>query len=140
MVNQLRVQGLVYPVNQVVDVTDVSETDQIGMTGSFYEPSSSWIDTKTDDEIWTNFLIPGNYFDPALTEEGDYNLYVSSGLFPLQPGQTEPISYGCYFSKWTCYLIPMDKLEKMQYFKRKVMHSKHIITIIGLPMHLMLQN
>jgi hypothetical protein len=75
-----------------IDVTDVSETDQIGITGSFYEPSSSWIDTKTDDEIWANFLIPGNYFDPALTEEGDYNLYVSSGIFPLQPGQTEPIS------------------------------------------------
>jgi hypothetical protein len=75
-----------------VDVTDVSETDQIGITGSFYEPSSSWINTKTDDEIWTNFLIPGNYFDPALIEEGDYNLYVSSGLFPLQPGQSEPIS------------------------------------------------
>jgi hypothetical protein len=75
-----------------IDVTDVSETDQIGITGSFYEPSSSWIDSKTDDEIWANFLIPGNYFDPNLTEEGDYNLYVSSGLFPLQPGQSEPIS------------------------------------------------
>lgn len=75
-----------------IDVTDVSETDQIGITGSFYEPSSSWIDTKTDDEIWANFLIPGNYFDPAQTQEGDYNLYVSSGIFPLQPGQTEPIS------------------------------------------------
>ena len=75
-----------------IDVTDVSETDQIGITGSFYEPSSVWIDTYTDEFIWENFLVPGRYFDPALTEEGDYNLYVSSGLFPLQPGQTEPIS------------------------------------------------
>ena len=92
MVNLLQVHQFGLPGEPNIDVTDVSETDQIGITGSFYEPSSSWIDTKTDDEIWANFLIPGNYFDPALIEEGDYNLYVSSGIFPLQPGQTEPIS------------------------------------------------
>ena len=75
-----------------VDVTDVSETDQIGLTGSFYRPSSEWIDRYEDNFIWNNFLVPGNFFDPANIEEGDYNLFVSSGLFPLQPGQTEPIS------------------------------------------------
>ena len=75
-----------------VDVTDVSETDQIGLTGSFYEPSSKWVDTYTDNEIWNSFMVPGNFFDPANTVAGEYNLYVSSGLFPLLPGQTEPIS------------------------------------------------
>ena len=75
-----------------VDVTDVSETDQIGITGSFYRPSSEWISTYSDNFVWGNFLIPGNFFDPANIVEGDYNLFVSSGLFPLQPGQTEPIS------------------------------------------------
>ncbi|HVO73706.1 MAG TPA: hypothetical protein VMT35_06760 [Ignavibacteriaceae bacterium] len=81
-----------------IDVTDVSETDQIGITGSFYEPSSVWIDTYTDAFIWDNFLVPGNYFDPANIQEGDYNLFVSSGLFPLQPGQTEPISLAIIFA------------------------------------------
>lgn len=75
-----------------IDVTDVSETDQIGITGSFYEPSSVWIDTYTDNKIWTEFMVPGNFFDPINIEEGDYNLFVSSGTFPLEPGQTEPIS------------------------------------------------
>ena len=75
-----------------IDVTDVSETDQIGITGSFYKPSSEWINTYTDDYIWYNFMVPGNYFDPAKTVAGEYNLYINSGLFPLQPGQSEPIS------------------------------------------------
>jgi hypothetical protein len=75
-----------------VDVTDVSETDQIGLTGSFYRTSNEWISTYTDDFIWANFMIPGNYFDPANVEPQDYNLFISSGLFPLQAGQTEPIS------------------------------------------------
>lgn len=75
-----------------IDVTDVSETDQIGITGSFYKPSSEWISTYTDNYIWYNFMVPGNFFDPANIVSGDYNLFVSSGLFPLQPGQTEPIS------------------------------------------------
>jgi hypothetical protein len=81
-----------------IDVTDVSETDQIGITGSFYEPSSVWIDTYTDEFIWQNFLVPGRFFDPANIQEGDYNLFVSSGLFPLEPGQTEPISLAIIFA------------------------------------------
>ena len=101
-----------------IDVTDVSETDQIGITGSFYEPSSSWIDTKTDDEIWQNFLIPGNYFDPALTEEGDYNLYVSSGLFPLQPGQVEPISLAVILANGPV-LDPNGEIRKNAVIKKK---------------------
>ena len=75
-----------------IDVTDVSETDQIGITGSYYKPSSEWIGTYTDNDIWYNFMVPGNFFDPAKTVAGEYNLYINSGLFPLQPGQTEPIS------------------------------------------------
>lgn len=75
-----------------VDVTDVSETDQIGLTGSFYKPSSEWISTYSDNYIWNNFMVPGNFFDPANITPADYNLFVSSGLFSLQPGQTEPIS------------------------------------------------
>jgi len=102
-----------------IDVTDVSETDQIGITGSFYEPSSSWIDTKTDDEIWANFLIPGNYFDPALTEEGDYNLYVSSGIFPLQPGQTEPISLAVILANGPV-LDPDGQIRKQAVLEKKL--------------------
>ena len=81
-----------------IDVTDVSETDQIGITGSYYETSALWIDVYTDEKIWTQFLVPGNYFDPADIQEGDYNLFVSSGLFPLQPGQTEPLSLAVIFA------------------------------------------
>jgi len=78
-----------------VDVTDVSETDQIGITGSFYRPSGEGLtDQYTDDFVWSNFMVPGNFFDPALVTPSEYNLFVSSGLFPLQPGQTEPISLG----------------------------------------------
>ena len=75
-----------------IDVTDVSETDIIGITGSFYRPSSEWVSTYTDNFMWYNFMVPGNFFDPINIEEGDFNLYISSGLFPLQPGQSEPIS------------------------------------------------
>ncbi len=78
-----------------VDVTDVSETDQIGITGSFYRPSSEGLsDQYADEFVWSSFMVPGNFFDPANTVAGEYNLFVSSGLFPLMPGQTEPISMG----------------------------------------------
>ncbi|QQS36540.1 MAG: hypothetical protein IPM56_00890 [Ignavibacteriales bacterium] len=76
-----------------IDVTDVSETDQIGITGSFYRPSSEGLsDQYTDEFVWDNFMVPGNFFDPANAVAGEYNIFASSGLFPLLPGQTEPVS------------------------------------------------
>ncbi|MCI0707142.1 MAG: hypothetical protein L0Y80_06650 [Ignavibacteriae bacterium] len=75
-----------------IDVTDVSETDQIGITGSFYRPSGEWIDQYADSFIWNNFMVPGTFIDSSATVADDYNLFISSGLFSLQPGQTEPIS------------------------------------------------
>ncbi|OGU82143.1 MAG: hypothetical protein A2W11_07440 [Ignavibacteria bacterium RBG_16_35_7] len=78
-----------------IDVTDVSETDQIGITGSFYRPSSEGLtDQYTDEFVWSNFMVPGNFFDATLAVASESNLFASSGLFPLQPGQTEPISLG----------------------------------------------
>lgn len=81
-----------------VDVTDVTETDQLGITGSFYRPSSEWFDVYEDNFIWSDFMVPGNYFDPVNIQTGDYNLFVSSGLFPLKPGQSEPISLAIIFA------------------------------------------
>jgi hypothetical protein len=102
-----------------IDVTDVSETDQIGITGSFYRPSSEWISTYTDNFMWYNFMVPGNFFDPANIVADDYNLFVSSGLFPLQPGQTEPISLAIIFANGPVQ-DPNGKFRKDEVLRKRV--------------------
>jgi hypothetical protein len=102
-----------------IDVTDVSETDQIGITGSFYRPSSEWISTYTDNFIWYNFMVPGNFFDPANIVADDYNLFVSSGLFPVQPGQTEPISLAVIFANGPVQ-DPNGKFRKDEVLRKRV--------------------
>ncbi len=103
-----------------VDVTDVAETDQIGITGSFYRPSSEGLsDQYTDNFVWANFMVPGNFFDPANTVAGEYNLFVSSGLFPLQPGQTEPISLGIILANGPV-IDPDGQIRKQAVLDKKV--------------------
>lgn len=102
-----------------IDVTDVSETDQIGITGSYYKPSSEWIGTYTDNDIWYNFMVPGNFFDPANTVAGEYNLYINSGLFPLLPGQTEPISLAIILANGPIQ-DPNGQFRKQQILNKKV--------------------
>ncbi len=103
-----------------IDVTDVSETDQIGITGSFYRPSSEGLtDQYTDNFVWNNFMVPGNFFDPANTVAGEYNLFVSSGLFPLQPGQSEPISLGIILANGPVQ-DPEGQLRKAAVLEKKV--------------------
>jgi hypothetical protein len=80
-----------------VDVTDVSETDQIGITNAAYVPAGG-LNLNSDAQIWGDFMIPGKFYDPLLVVAGEYDLFVSSGLFPLKSGQTEPISIAVLFS------------------------------------------
>ncbi len=102
-----------------IDVTDVSETDQIGITGSFYKPSSEWISIYTDNYIWYNFMVPGNFFDPANTVAGEYNLFINSGLFPLQPGQTEPFSLAVILANGPIQ-DPNGQFRKQQILSKKI--------------------
>ncbi|MBM4161273.1 MAG: hypothetical protein FJ217_09270 [Ignavibacteria bacterium] len=74
-----------------IDKTDVSESDQIGITNVQYLPPGPWA-TTADQVWWAKFMTPGSFYDPALTRPGEYDLFVSSGFFPLRSGQTERIS------------------------------------------------
>ena len=74
-----------------VDATDVSETDQIGLTNAQYIPAGG-LNINSDPTMWFDFMIPGKFYNPALVVAGEYDLFVSSSFFPLKAGQTEPIS------------------------------------------------
>jgi len=75
-----------------IDLTDVSESDQIGLTAVAYMLSSANVMGMADNRMWREFLTPGEFIDPEVELEGDYNLHVTSGYFPLMVGQTERIS------------------------------------------------
>ncbi len=83
--------GTSFPGEPNIDKTDVSEADQIGITNVQYLPPGPWA-TTADQVWWSKFMIPGSFYDPALTRPGEYDLFVSSGFFPLRSGQTERIS------------------------------------------------
>lgn len=80
-----------------VDVTDVSETDQIGITNADYVPAGG-LNIDSDAQMWFDFMIPGKFYDPAEVVPGEYDLFVSSATFPLRSGQTEPISLAVLFA------------------------------------------
>ena len=84
--------GTGLPGEPNIDITDVSESDQIGLTAAAYMASSEAIQNLADSDMWRRFMTPGVFFDPTIELEGDYNLHVTSGYFPLAKGQTEAIS------------------------------------------------
>jgi len=74
-----------------VDATDVSETDQIGITNAQYLPAGG-LNINSDPTMWFDFMTPGRFYNPQVVIAGEYDLFVSSSYFPLKAGQTEPIS------------------------------------------------
>lgn len=80
-----------------IDKTDVSESDQIGLTSFYYFTPAGNVRFDQDEVLWQN-LAPG-FFDVPLTivdnrpeagQDGDF--FYGSGYFPLLAGATERFS------------------------------------------------
>lgn len=83
--------GTGFPGEPNIDKTDISESDQIGLTNVQYlEAGAINFSTRPDVFFWRTMMIPGDF--NILDVIGDFDLFVSSGLFPLLAGRRERIS------------------------------------------------
>jgi hypothetical protein len=80
--------GTGFPGEPNIDKTDVSESDQMGLTSVTWSEENSGLHNN-DQLFWSNVMTPGILEQPVGT---DNDLYVSSGFFPLKAGQTERIA------------------------------------------------
>ncbi len=89
--------GLDLPGEPNIDVTDVSESDQIGITNVQFKPAGGVsYQSIADRQLFFDFLVPGQFslLSPGASPASrDTDLFVSSGIFPLRAGQTESVSF-----------------------------------------------
>ncbi|SMO75768.1 hypothetical protein SAMN06265219_109156 [Gracilimonas mengyeensis] len=76
-----------FPGEPNIDVTDVSESDQLGVSRARIFAAGSF-PMNQDVSVWNNFLVPGD-FERQGEAGRDDDIFVSSSLFPLERGQTE---------------------------------------------------
>lgn len=80
--------GTEFPGEPGIDKTDVSETDAIGITSAFQiQDGILSFNTSPDKGLWDLLMIPGKI--NLVRQVGEYQTYVSSGYFPLLPGQRQ---------------------------------------------------
>ncbi|MDP6570534.1 MAG: hypothetical protein QGF36_02465 [Candidatus Marinimicrobia bacterium] len=80
--------GTGFPGEPNIDKTDVSESDQMGLTSVTWSEENSGLHNN-NSLFWSRVMTPGILEQPVGT---DNDLYVSSGFFPLKAGQTERIA------------------------------------------------
>lgn len=84
--------GTNLPGEPNIDKTDVSESDQMGLTAVAYDPAGS-IPTGQDINLWHFYMTPGEFWQPEDDfEPGDRDLFVTSGYFPIPAGETQRIA------------------------------------------------
>jgi hypothetical protein len=84
--------GTAFPGEKNIDITDVSESDQIGITNVQIVPAFNInFSTNSDQYLFNRFMTPGDLVNTK-PPAGENDLVVSSSTFPLQAGQTERIS------------------------------------------------
>lgn len=80
--------GTEFPGEPSIDKTDVGETDAIGITAAFQiQDGILSFNTSPDKGLWDLLMIPGKI--NLVRRIGEYQTYVSSGYFPLLPGQRQ---------------------------------------------------
>jgi len=84
--------GTPFPGEPNIDKTDVGESDQVGLTNVQYILAGTINFNQPDENFWNQLMIPGKFWDTSQEIQGDWDLFVSSGFFPLKAGQTERIS------------------------------------------------
>ena len=84
--------GTSFPGERNIDVTDVSESDQIGLTNVQIIPAFSLnFNSQSDRFLYFTFMVPGD-LDIDIPDPGENDLVITSSLFPLKAGQTESMS------------------------------------------------
>ncbi|NOZ75683.1 MAG: hypothetical protein GXO90_10005 [FCB group bacterium] len=85
--------GTNLPGEPNIDKTDVSESDQMGLTRVAYDEAGG-IPTAQDAALWLFYMIPGEFWQPPPGGQppGDYDLFVTSAFFPIKAGDTKRIS------------------------------------------------
>ncbi len=81
-----------------IDKTDISESDQLGLTSFYFFYPFNKFSLKEDEKIW-GFMTPGS-FNSGVGNNVDGDWIYGSGYFPLKPGETERISAAILFSDW----------------------------------------
>ena len=79
--------GTDFPGEANLDKTDVSETDVIGLTSASQVQVGQVSFQSADSLLWKQFMVPGRFNLPRPT--GEYDTYVSSGYFPIEPGERQ---------------------------------------------------
>jgi len=80
--------GTEFPGEASIDKTDVSETDLIGITSAFQiQDGVINLQTAPDRGLWDLLMYPGKI--NLVRQVGEFQTYVSSGFFPLLPGQRQ---------------------------------------------------
>ncbi|MCI0597407.1 MAG: hypothetical protein L0Z48_12855, partial [candidate division Zixibacteria bacterium] len=90
--------GTNLPGEPNIDKTDVSESDQLGITNVQRFPAGSLSfgsGVTSDAFLWLEYIVPGEFWRlaPGEQEEGENDLTVASSLFPLEAGNIERMSY-----------------------------------------------
>ena len=88
--------GTPFPGEPNVDKTDVSESDQLGITNVQRFPAGSLnFSAQPDRYFWLEYMVPGEFWRlaPGQLEEGENDLTAASSFFPMDAGNTERFSY-----------------------------------------------
>ncbi|MCF8242578.1 MAG: T9SS type A sorting domain-containing protein [Melioribacteraceae bacterium] len=67
------------------------------------------LNINSDETMWNDFMVPGNFFVPYPIIAGEYDAFFSSSYFDLMPGESEELVTSIIFSNGNTYTEKFTK-------------------------------
>ncbi len=78
---------------------NIEGTGNTDITNIQYIPAGSInFSSVSDNELWNDFMVSGSYVNPADIIPGEYDGFISSGYFSLQPGESKEFIFAVIFA------------------------------------------
>lgn len=116
--------GRGYPGEPHVDLTDVDESDLLGLTAFEFIPRTSTLNLNDDEALW-QVIEPG--FIKESEEMGSANVFTGSGYFSLKPSEVQRVAQVLLFGADEVEIIRNKTFAEQAYLSNfNLMHRPNI--------------
>jgi hypothetical protein len=105
----------------------INDSVQLGIT-NINKVLAGSVDIHNDETMWNDFMIPGNFSDTNYVP-GDYDTFISSSYFSIQPGESTELVAAVVFGNGTDYQDKVNDLYANFYLASSLFQSHFIVDV-----------
>lgn len=101
---------------------NIEQTHELGINSLWRTPAGG-LNINSDETMWFDFMTAGKFYDPRSVIAGEYDLWMSSLYFELQPGETTEFVIAIILANGATKEEKVDELYRKLFYAQELLKS-----------------